>query len=130
MEQSLAIRKTVSMSLDLAIERATNALKEVGFGILTRIDFDQKIKEKLEKELPRTVILGACNPALAYEAYRQNTDVTLLIPCNLVVREIANGQCAIEMIRPSQMMQVLPGIEMQDMVTKAEAALLGVLSNL
>ena len=128
--QNLAIRKTVTLSLDVAVEKTTNALKEIGFGILTRIDFDQKIKEKLGKELPRTVILGACNPALAYEAYRQNTDVTLLVPCNLVVREIANGQCAIEMIRPSQMMQILPGIEMQDLITKAEADLSPVFASL
>ncbi len=128
--QNLAIRKTVTLSLDVAVEKTTNALKEIGFGILTRIDFDQKIKEKLGKELPRTVILGACNPALAYEAYRQNTDVTLLVPCNLVVREIANGQCAIEMIRPSQMMQILPGIEMQDLITKAEADLSRVFASL
>ena len=128
--QNLAIRKTISLSLDLAVEKTTNALKEIGFGILTRIDFDQKIKEKLGKQLPRTVILGACNPALAYEAYMQNTDVTLLVPCNLVVREIAKGQCAIEMIRPSQMMQILPGIEMQDLITKAEADLSRVFANL
>lgn len=120
---NLAIQQKTQLSVDAAVAKVSEAIKEAGFGILTRIDFDQKIKEKLDKNLPKTVILGACNPKLAYEAYLQTTDVALLIPCNIVVRENPDGTSTIEAMRPSQMLNFLPSLSQFDQVHKAEAAL-------
>ena len=97
----------------------TKALKDQGFGILTRIDFDQKIKEKLGKEVPQTVILGACNPKLAYEAFQKNTDVASLLPCNAIIREIGHAQFSVELVKPSSLMKVLND---QELVTLASSA--------
>ena len=75
-------KRQISDSVDNAVERAIKALAAEGFGIMTRIDMHAKIKEKTGKDIVPTVILGACNPNLAYEAYHANPDVASLLPCN------------------------------------------------
>ncbi len=98
---------TMNSDLDTGIQKITEALKTEGFGVLTRIDFDQKIKEKLGHTLPRTVILGACNPTIAYEAYVQDPNMLLLVPCNVVVTETSNQELSARFIKPSAMLKAL-----------------------
>ena len=107
MTNGINFKREISSNMDQAIERVTNALKGEGFGVLTRIDLHLKIKEKIGKDLQPTVILGACNPQLAYEAYKQNSDVTSLLPCNAVIRDIGKGCVSIELAKPSSMMEIL-----------------------
>ncbi|MFH1872143.1 MAG: DUF302 domain-containing protein [Pseudomonadota bacterium] len=104
---AINFKREITDTLDHAIERATKALGAEGFGILTRIDMHSKIKEKTGKDIVPTVILGACNPNLAYEAYVANSDVASLLPCNAVVREIAPGKISLEFAAPSGMMRIL-----------------------
>lgn len=127
---TLAYTKTLKMDVESAINHITPLLKEIGFGILTRIDFDQKIKEKLNKDLNKTVILGVCNPLLAYEAYQQNTDVALLIPCNLVVTQKGPSECLLELMRPQQMINFLPNVKMDTLLSKADSDLTKLFQNL
>ena len=100
-------KRDIADSLDHAIERVTKALADQGFGILSRIDMHSKIREKTGKEIIPTVILGACNPILAYEAYTANSDVASLLPCNAVLREIAPMRISVELVAPSAMMRIL-----------------------
>jgi uncharacterized protein (DUF302 family) len=100
-------KRDIADSLDHAIERVTKALADQGFGILSRIDMHSKIREKTGKEIIPTVILGACNPALAFEAYTANSDVASLLPCNAVLREIAPMRISVELVAPSAMMRIL-----------------------
>ena len=72
---NLSIKKELFGSVEEVCDKVIEAIKPIGFGVLTRIDFDQKMKEKLNESIGRCVILGACNPRLAFEAYRQSTDV-------------------------------------------------------
>jgi uncharacterized protein (DUF302 family) len=104
---NINFKRELASSLDDAIERITKALAAEGFGILTRIDMHSKLKEKIGKDIVPTVILGACNPQLAYEAYGANTDVASLLPCNAVVREIAPGRISLELAAPTAMMRIL-----------------------
>jgi uncharacterized protein (DUF302 family) len=104
---NINFKREIADTLDNAIIRVTKALSEQGFGILTRIDMHSKIKEKTGKDIVPTVILGACNPLLAYEAYTANSDVAGLLPCNAVVREIASGRVSVELAAPSAMMCIL-----------------------
>ena len=120
---SLSIHKELSGTVDDICLRVTEAVKPIGFGILTRIDFDQKIHEKTNQKIDRCVILGACNPKLALEAYRQSTDVALLIPCNIVVRENGLGKVIVEALRPTMMLEIVKGIVQSDLITKAETDL-------
>src|SRR3989338_6903303 len=101
---AINFKREIADTMDNAIERATKALGAVGFGILTRIDMHSKIKEKTGKEIIPTVILGACNPNLAYEAYSANSDVASLLPCNAVNRETPPGKISLEFIKPPAMM--------------------------
>jgi uncharacterized protein (DUF302 family) len=119
----LAIQREVPGSPDSLSPKVEEALKQAGFGVLTRIDFDQKIQEKLGEKIPRTIILGACNPKLAYEAFRQTTDVALLIPCNVVLRESAPGKVMVEAMRPSQMLELLPAVKKDPAIEAAETKL-------
>lgn len=116
----LAIRKETTGSIEEVCARVTQLIQPAGFGILTRIDFDQKIKEKLNETISRCVILGACNPRLAYEVYQQTTEVALLIPCNIVVRELGHGKIQVEAMRPSAMLEILKGVAKSEALEKTE----------
>jgi uncharacterized protein (DUF302 family) len=107
MKKSINIKREIQGSVDEAVGRITQALKDEGFGVLTRIDLHAKFKEKLGKDVPATVILGACNPQLAFEAYSRAPDVTSLLPCNAVVRELGPGRVSIELALPTALMEIL-----------------------
>jgi len=104
---TINIKRQIADSVEGGVERVTKALAAEGFGVLTRIDMHTKIKDKTGKEIVPTVILGACNPNLAYEAYTANTDVASVLPCNVVVREISPGRLSVECALPSGMMRIL-----------------------
>jgi len=118
---SINFKREISDTVDHAIERVTKALGAEGFGILTRIDMHSKIKEKTGKEIVPTVILGACNPNLAYEAYTANSDVASLLPCNAVIREIAPGKISVELAAPSGMMRILGDANLTELAREADA---------
>lgn len=122
-------KREIPDTVDHAIERVTKALGAEGFGILTRIDMHSKIKEKTGKEIVPTVILGACNPNLAYEAYTANTDVASLLPCNAVVREIAPGRISVELAAPSGMMRILGDAKLTDLAREADTRIERALAN-
>lgn len=126
----LSIKKEVHGTVEDVCSKVTEALKTIGFGVLTRIDFDQKIKEKLNEHIGRCVILGACNPRLALEAYKQSTDVALLIPCNIVVREIEKDRIIVEAMRPTKMLDFVTAVSRSPAIENAEQDLERVLLQL
>ena len=117
---TLGFEKTIKASMSAAEEKVTDALKQKGFGILTKIDFACKMKEKLDKDLSPTVILGACNPALAYEAYSQDKNMLLLVPCNVTLEQISDSEVRVSMIRPTAMMKALEKPNLTAMAKQAD----------
>lgn len=117
---ALNMKRTVTGSLPEVIERISAALKKESFGILTRIDLHEKFKEKLGKEVAPVVILGACNPQLAYEAYAHAPDVTALLPCNVVLRELGPGEISVEIAKPSSLMAFLGDAQLAAMAEQAD----------
>lgn len=121
-------KREIQATVDQAVERVTKALGAEGFGILTRIDMHSKIKEKTGKEIVPTVILGACNPLLAYEAYTANSDVASLLPCNAVIREVAPGRISVELAAPSAMMLILGDAKLTELARDADTRIQRALS--
>ncbi|HEU0188881.1 MAG TPA: DUF302 domain-containing protein [Gallionella sp.] len=126
---TINFKREIADTFDHAIERATKALAAEGFGVLTRIDMHSKIKEKTGKVIIPTVILGACNPNLAYEAYAANSDVASLLPCNAVIREIAPGKISLEFVKPTAMMQILGDARLANLAREADAKIERALAN-
>jgi uncharacterized protein (DUF302 family) len=126
---AINFKREIADSFDHAIERATKALAAEGFGILTRIDMHSKIKEKTGKEIIPTVILGACNPNMAYEAYTANSDVASLLPCNAVIRETAPGKVSVEFAKPSGMMKILGDAKLTALAAEADGKIERALKN-
>jgi uncharacterized protein (DUF302 family) len=81
------ITKTIDLSYEEAIEKVTEELKKEGFGVLTTIDVKETLKKKLDVDFQKYIILGACNPPLAYEALKAEEQIGLLLPCNFIIYE-------------------------------------------
>jgi uncharacterized protein (DUF302 family) len=94
------MRIEVPIGYEEAIDRATAALKDQGFGVLTTIDVKQTLKQKLDRDFRKYVILGACNPPLAERALHAELEVGLLLPCNVIVYELEPGRTAISAMAP------------------------------
>ena len=127
---AINFKKEMTGTLDAVIAEVTELLKAEGFGILTRIDFHTKMKEKLGKDLPATVILGACNPQMAFEAWSANPDATSLLPCNVVVRDIGGGKLSVEIAKPSTLMKLVGEKTLDAMTGQADERLQKVLERL
>jgi uncharacterized protein (DUF302 family) len=120
---TLGFEKTIKATMSVAEEKVTEALKQKGFGILTKIDFACKMKEKLNQEVRPTLILGACNPALAYEAYSQDKNMLLLVPCNVTLEQVSDAEVKISMIRPTAMLKALEKPNLVAMAKQADDVL-------
>ena len=86
-KQKYGFGRTIDAAFDEAAERTREALKTEGFGVLSEIRLDEKLKEKLGVDFRRYVILGACNPSLAYKTLQEDINIGLLLPCNVIVYE-------------------------------------------
>jgi len=110
------------MPFEQAFEVTTQAMKKEGFGVLTRIDIKEKLKEKLGIDFKKYVILGACNPPLAYEALLKEENIGLLLPCNVVVYE-KGEKTVVAIIKPTEAMKMVQNEELRQVATEAEAKL-------
>lgn len=100
MTATLGLVVLVDAPFDVALHRTREALKTEGFGILTEIDMQAAFKEKLGRDFRRYVILGACNPPLAYSALSADPQVGLLLPCNVTVEAAADGGTVVRLVDP------------------------------
>jgi len=96
----------LNTSFENARERTTEALKAEGFGVLTEIDVADKLHEKVGAELRPYTILGACNPPLAYQAIQGDPDIGMLLPCNVIVREEADGAQTVGFMDPQAVLSL------------------------
>jgi uncharacterized protein (DUF302 family) len=110
--------KTVSLSFDTAITRVTEELTKEGFGILTDIDVKATLKKKLDVEFRKYRILGACNPPFAYKALQAEDKIGTMLPCNVIVQEISDGQVEVTAIDPLASMQAVENPALKEIATE------------
>ena len=112
MSSEFGFGKIVEESFEGAIQKVTAELEKEGFGVLSDIDVAAKMKAKLDKDMPGYRILGACNPALAYQAISAVADIGLLLPCNVLVREDEDGKVHVDFMDPESVLSLVkdPGV--------------------
>lgn len=121
---------TLRAPFDEAIERTEAALKEEGFGIISRIDIQDALKTKIGVDFRPYTILGACNPSLAYEALKIEDKVGTMLPCNVVVQQKSADETEVAAIDPVASMQAIDNPELARAAREVQSRLFRVVDRL
>lgn len=118
--KSYTMTTTLNRGYEDSVADTRKALTDVGFGVLTEIDIQTTLKNKLGVDVPAQIILGACRPPLAHRALEAEPSVAALLPCNVVVRDIGDGQTVVEVIDPEMMMSVTSAPALAEVAAEAK----------
>ncbi len=124
------ISKTVNLSFEDAVEAAKESLKKEGFGVLSEININEKLKEKLDVDFRKYKILGACNPPYAYKALQKEDKIGTMLPCNVVVQELGNNEVEIAAVDPIASMQAVENPALAGIAQEIQAKLKNVIDAL
>jgi uncharacterized protein (DUF302 family) len=127
---SYYLGKVLALGFDESVLRVTEALKREGFGIITEIDVKATLKHKINVEFRPYRILGACNPALAYEALQLEDKVGTMLPCNVVVQELAPGRVEVAAVDPVASMMAIENPLLLEKAAFVRAKLEGAIASL
>ncbi len=130
MRTSYAFGKTVTAGFEATERKVRGELQKEGFGILSEIDIAAKFKEKLGKDFRRYVILGACNPALAFEAFGHELNIGTLLPCNVVVYTADDGCTAVMIMDPEAALSLIGNPQVSGLAARVREKLERVLVQL
>ena len=122
--------KITDLSYEDAIAKTTEALKQEGFGVLTQIDVKSTLKQKIDVEFPRYMILGACNPRFAHKALLAEEHIGAMLPCNVVVRENPAGQTEVFAVDPVASMSAVDNADLAPIAHEVQEKLKTVIENL
>lgn len=109
--------KTVDLPFQSTVDKTIAALKARGFGVLTRIDVQSTLREKIGAEFRPYIILGACNPKMAHEALKAEDKIGTMLPCNVVIQEI-DGRTEVAAVDPLASMQAVPNKSLATIAAK------------
>ena len=122
--------KIVDDNFDDAIERVTAHLAEAGFGVLTTIDVSGTLKKKIDVDFQRYTILGACNPGFAYKALQAEDKIGVMLPCNVIVQETADGKVEVAAVDPMASMMAIQNETLGGVATQVQVMLKNVIEGL
>lgn len=122
--------KKLSIPFTIAVDKVTDELKKVGFGIITNIDMKETLKKKINVDFRNYIILGACNPRFAYEALQEEDKMGIFLPCNVVVQEHYNGEVEVSVVNPEEMMHSVEDLKLRTFARKIKESLIYVLNNI
>ena len=121
--------KTLNCSFEEAAIRVTEELKKEGFGVLTEININEKLNEKLGVDFRKYRILGACNPAFAYKALQEEDKIGTMLPCNVIVQQISETQIEIATVDPMASMQSVENKKLAGVANEVQQKLKQVIEN-
>jgi len=124
------MEKTIEYTFDEAVEKVTEELKKEGFGVLSEINIHEKLKEKLDVDFRRYRILGACNPPKAYEALQAENKIGTILPCNVIIQELDNGNTEVAAVNPMASMQAVESNRLKSIAEDIKIKLEKVINNL
>lgn len=127
---SYGITTTIDQPFGQTLTAVKDALKDQGFGVLTEIDMAATLKAKLDVDIAPQVILGACNPPLAYRALQAEDQIGLLLPCNVVIRSLPDGRTEVAAIDPQVMVTMTGNADLAAVADDAAARLSAALHSL
>ena len=122
--------KTLNVSFEEAVSKVTEELKKEGFGILTDIDVQATLKKKMNVDFRKYRILGACNPSFAYQALLKEDKIGTMLPCNVIVQELAEGKAEVAAIDPIASMQAVRNPDLQGIAEQVQVKLKKVIDSL
>ena len=122
--------KTIDASFEDAIVKTTDALKKYGFGVLTEIRIHEKLKEKIGVDFQNYTILGACNPPFAHKALLAENKIGTMLPCNVIVQEIAPGKIEVAAVNPIESMKAITNPELGEVAFQVTEMLKKVIEEL
>ena len=123
-------RRTLELPFDEAVAATRAALKEEGFGVITEIDVRETMKAKLGEDFRPYLILGACNPRMAFEALKLEDKVGVMLPCNVVVQDAGGGRTEVAAIDPAASMMAIPNAALKEKAAEVGAKLKAALDRL
>jgi uncharacterized protein (DUF302 family) len=122
--------KTLETSFDEAVQKTTDALKREGFGVISEINIQEKLKEKLNVDFRRYKILGACNPPYAYKALQAEDKIGTMLPCNVIVQEISENQIEVAAVNPVASMMAIQNSILENIAKEITVKLQSVITAL
>jgi len=122
--------KTLKTSYDEAIQRTIDALKTEGFGVISDINIDEKLKEKLNVDFRRYRILGACNPPYAYKALQAEDKIGTMLPCNVIVQEFEPNRIEVSAVNPIASMMAIQNPDLKTIAEEITKKLQAVIESL
>ena len=123
------IKKEARLSYEEAVEKAREELKKEGFGVLTEIDVKATLKKKLDVDVDKYIILGACNPSFAHKALQSEQDLGLMLPCNTIVYE-KKGKVFVAAIKPTIQMEKIGNPKLNKVAMQVEKRLKKVIDSI
>jgi uncharacterized protein (DUF302 family) len=121
---------TVTGNFEDIVQKTTEALKKEGFGVLTDIDVTATLKKKLDVDFKKYRILGACNPHFAFKALQAEDKIGTMLPCNVIVQEVADGEIEIAAIDPVASMRAIDNPDLKGIADQIQKKLQKVINNL
>ena len=121
---------TVAGNFEDIVQKTIEALKKEGFGVLTDIDVTDTLKKKLNVDFKKYRILGACNPPFAFKALQAEDKIGTMLPCNVIVQEIADSQIEVSAIDPIVSMQSINNPELEKIASQIQEKLKKVINSL
>lgn len=122
--------RTLDVSFNEAVRRATEALQKEGFGVLTEIDVAATLKKKLDVDFRPYRILGACNPGLAHKALLAEDKIGAMLPCNVIVRETPDGKAEVAAVDPVASMSAVENDALDEIASEVRGRLNRVIDSL